>query len=287
MLNWLIGQTIKLTMKRHVAMVAASFFYHLCHIRQIRRRDGKEVTTPLVIVFITSRPDYCNSVLAGLPQATLEPLQRVQNITVHILLELNMRDHVTQGLFQLHWLPILNHIQFKLCMHGRALDWIVNFLSDRRQVVSGNSGDSGETTLLFGVPQGSILGPKFFIQYAEEFANLFEKYDLLHHQYADDMQELKHGKLVDVPAIVAAHEACLIEIRSMCLSRRLQLNNNKTELFWFVNLRKTASHTGDIRIGQRVVTPTPVVRDLGVLFDAQLSMREHVSKITQTCFYHL
>ena len=93
---------------------------------------------------------------------------------------------------------------------------------------------------------------------------------------------------MDVPAIVAAHEACLIEIRSMCSSRRL--NDNKTELFWFgtaVNLRNMASHTGDIRIGQSVVTPTPVVRDLGVLFDAELSMREHVCKITRTCFYHL
>ena len=47
-------------------------------------------------------------------------------------------------------------------VHGRALDWIVDFLSDRRQVVSVNSGVSGESTLLFGVPQGSILGPKVF-----------------------------------------------------------------------------------------------------------------------------
>ena len=104
------------------------------------------------------------------------------------------------------------------------------------------------------------------------------------------MQELKHGKLVDVPAIIAAHEACLIKIRFMCSSRRLQLNDNKTELFWFgtaVNLRNMASHTGDIRIGQSVVTLTLVVRDLGVLFDAELSMREHICKITQTCFYHL
>jgi len=110
----------ELTMKRHVAIVAASCFYHLRRLRQIRRCAGKEVTTQLVIAFITSRLDYCNSVLAGLPQATLEPLQRVQNAAVRLILELNSRDHVTQGLFQLHWLPIRYRIQFKLCsiMHS-------------------------------------------------------------------------------------------------------------------------------------------------------------------------
>jgi hypothetical protein len=104
------------------------------------------------------------------------------------------------------------------------------------------------------------------------------------------MQALKHGKPVDVPAIFAEHEACLIEVRSMCTSRRLQMSDNKIELFRFgtaANLRKMAPHTGGIRTGQSVVTPTPVVRDLGILFDAELSVREHVCTISQTCFYHL
>jgi hypothetical protein len=96
-------------------MVEASCFYHLRRIRQIRRRAGKEVTTQLVIASITSRPDYCNSVLAGLPQATLVLLQSVQNAAVLLILELSMRDHVTQGLLQLHWSQIRYRIQFKLC----------------------------------------------------------------------------------------------------------------------------------------------------------------------------
>jgi len=88
----------ELSMKWHVSMVAASCFYHLRCLRQICRRAGKEVTTQLVIAFIASRLDYCNSVLAGLPQATLEPLQRVQNASVRLILKLNTRDHVTAGL---------------------------------------------------------------------------------------------------------------------------------------------------------------------------------------------
>jgi hypothetical protein len=57
----------ELNMKRHVAKVAASSFYHLRRLRQIRRRIGTEVTTQLVLASVTSRLDYCNSELAGFP----------------------------------------------------------------------------------------------------------------------------------------------------------------------------------------------------------------------------
>jgi hypothetical protein len=62
-----------------------------------------EVATQLVLAFVTSRLDYCNSVLAGLPQVTLEPLQRVQNAAARLILDLNWWEHVTRGLGQLHW----------------------------------------------------------------------------------------------------------------------------------------------------------------------------------------
>jgi len=92
-------------MKHHVAKMAAICHYHLRHLRQIRRRVGQEVTTRLVLATVISRLDYCNAALAGLPQATIAPQQRVQNSAARLIFKLSSREHVNPYLLQLHWLP--------------------------------------------------------------------------------------------------------------------------------------------------------------------------------------
>ena len=42
-----------------------------------------------------------------------------------------------------------------------------------------------------------------------------------------------------------------------------------------------------MQAGSSVIESAGVVRDLGVMLDAQLSMRKHVSRTTQACFFHL
>jgi len=89
----------ELSLKHHVAKVMATVcFHHLRRLRQIRRRVGTEVTIRLVLAVVISRLDYCNSVLAGVPLATLGPLQRVQDATARLIFELTPIDHVTPSL---------------------------------------------------------------------------------------------------------------------------------------------------------------------------------------------
>ena len=52
------------------------------------------------------RLDYCNAVLAGIPAATLAPLQRVLNAAARLVLDLKPRDHAIPALRELHWLPM-------------------------------------------------------------------------------------------------------------------------------------------------------------------------------------
>jgi len=104
-----------LTMKQHVNKVAAACYCQLRRLRQIRRRVSPEVTTQLVLALVTSRLDYCNSVLASLPQSTVEPLQRVQNAAARMIFNLGRHEHVTPCFIQLHWLPVRFRITYKLC----------------------------------------------------------------------------------------------------------------------------------------------------------------------------
>ena len=82
----------ELSMKTHVSKVdiASSCFYQLRRLRQITRLVGQEVAAQLVYAFILSRLDYCNSVLAGPPRCTTEPLQRVVNAAARLVLNLRV-----------------------------------------------------------------------------------------------------------------------------------------------------------------------------------------------------
>ena len=85
----------------------------------------------LVNCFVVSRLDYCISLLAGVPQVTLDRLQRDTNAAARMLCSVGRRAHVSDLLRnRLHWLRVPQRIQFKLCLlmykslHGMAPDYL-------------------------------------------------------------------------------------------------------------------------------------------------------------------
>ena len=90
--------------------------------------------------------------------------------------------------------------------------------------------------------------------------------------------------------IVSTLTDCATDVIAWCAAKRLQLNADKTEVMWFgtaAKLSKIPLVDNSIRVGSTDIQPVTVVRDLGVMIDAELTMRDHVSRTARTCFYHL
>ena len=104
----------ELSLKQQITRLANSCFHHLRRLRQICRSVEKDVMVQLVVAFILSRIDYCNAVLAALPQSTIQPLQRAQNAAARLGFGLWSHDHISPALAQ--WLPVQLRIKFKLCL---------------------------------------------------------------------------------------------------------------------------------------------------------------------------
>ena len=97
----------------HVKRVSKSAFYHLRLISRIRRFLNFSATKTLVHALVLSRIDYCNSLLAGLPEKTIAPLQRVQNAAARLTLRQGRSTSSSLLLKELGWLPVKQRITFK------------------------------------------------------------------------------------------------------------------------------------------------------------------------------
>ncbi len=75
----------QLTFKDHIAKTARSCMFALHNIRKIRPFLTEHAAQLLVQALVTSRLDYCNALLAGLPSSTIKPLQIIQNAAARLV----------------------------------------------------------------------------------------------------------------------------------------------------------------------------------------------------------
>ncbi len=84
-----------LSFSSHVKAVTKSAYYHLKNIARIRCFVSSQDLEKLVHAFITSRVDYCNGLLTGLPKKTIRQLQLIQNAAARILTRTRKSEHIT------------------------------------------------------------------------------------------------------------------------------------------------------------------------------------------------
>ena len=121
----------QLNMSAHVAAVSRSCLFQLRQLRAVRQSLSTDAAKTLVSAFISSRLDYCNSLLSGVTSGLLTKLQSVQNAAARFVSMSWKFDHITPILRDLHWLPVRRRIDFKVatlvykCLHGFAPPYLI------------------------------------------------------------------------------------------------------------------------------------------------------------------
>ena len=122
-----------LDFKVHIGHICKSVSYSLYRIGRIRNILDRTTTERLIHAFVTSRLDYCNSMLHNLPLT--HRLQLLQNSAARLVTRTKKYDHITPVLYDLHWLPVHQRIKFKILLftykilHDQAPSYLCDLLT--------------------------------------------------------------------------------------------------------------------------------------------------------------
>ena len=184
---------------------------------------------------------------------------------------------------------LLTRLQHSFGISGPALSWFSSYLSNRTHAVTINSLQSEHTTLHYGVPQGSVLGPVLFILYTQPLFNLVSKHAVSHHAFADDNQLYKISTLDAIHQSIETLQNCTIDVKSWMTANKLQLNDNKTEAMIILSNRMSVHSPlpSVIHIGDADVPFVSSVKNLGVTLDSNLSMSQHISNTCKAAYIQI
>jgi len=107
-----------LSLDGHVSSVCKTCFFWLRQLRRVRRSLDTESMKTLVHAFVTSRVDYCNSVLTSAPKTITDQLQRVLNVAACLISNTGKYERGLSQLLHddLHWLDVPQRVQYKLAV---------------------------------------------------------------------------------------------------------------------------------------------------------------------------
>jgi hypothetical protein len=95
-----------MTMSAQVSSIIKTANFYLTNIGRARRLLTVDATKLAVHTLVTSRLDYCNSLLIGISQKLKRRLNNVQRTAARLITKKRKFDSITPELIKLHWLPI-------------------------------------------------------------------------------------------------------------------------------------------------------------------------------------
>ena len=235
-----------------------------------------------------------HSTETALLKLTNDILESIDSGKITILTALDMSaafdtlDHIT----------LLHRLQHTFGLSGCAISWIRSYLTDRSSFVKIDSSSSPSTTILTGVPQGSVLGPLLFVFFISPIANVInfdqstQNNTVSFHQYADDTQLYIGTNSSALTSQIASIESCTQRVHDWLLNNGLHLNPSKSEAIAFYNpkskpLAALAESIGTVSVAGSPIRLQTSIKNLGVYLDSKMSFDKQVSETCKACYFHI
>ncbi len=186
---------------------------------------------------------------------------------------------------------LLNRLSERCGIKGTCLKWFASYLSGRTQVVKINDTTSEIKDVVFGVPQGSVLGPILFTIYMTPLGALIEECGLKRQTFADDTgiyHAISPKDRISQNATIDKIGDGIKRVTSFMKSNKLKVNDDKT-IFMLLGTKYWLSKLDlkEFKMGNTCIEPVNKTKNLGIIFDKEMTMHEHVNYICKRGFYHV
>ena len=151
-----------------------------------------------------------------------------------------------------------------------------SYLSNRKQRVFVNGTSSDLSPIVYGVPQGSILGPLLFLTYLNDFYQASNHFSM--RMFADDTSLTATGNNLD--DLLERINSELPSIYDWLCANKLTLNLSKTKYIIFQPRQKINYNLHPpLILAGKYVDASVSVKYLGLLIDSHLSFHDHIDYI--------
>ena len=158
---------------------------------------------------------------------------------------------------------------------GQALTLLKSYLTNRRQKCQIKNSFSSERLIKCGVPQGSILGPLFFLLYVNDLPQCLNKTKPC--LFADDTNLTASGDSITDVEIAANSD--LENLRKWLIANKLSLNVAKTEFMLIGSKQKISNSHPNFVIENKQIKQVYECKTLGVTVDQHLSWKSNTENI--------